>query len=86
MAGAEPGSTQTRHPWRATLRTILAVALASLPLLPVVAETAHLDSVPAVVRVLAGAAIVTRVLAIPGVDRLLKRYLPILATAPSAAR
>lgn len=75
-------STQTRHPWRATLRTAVAVAIGLVPVLPEVAETLHVDRLPVILPVLAVAAAVTRVLAIPAVDAALKRYVPPLASAP----
>jgi hypothetical protein len=75
--------TQTRHPWRATLRTILAAGLALASLLPEVAATTHVDTVPAVVQVLAVAGIVTRILAMPGVDGFLRRFAPWLAASPT---
>lgn len=77
-----PTATQTKYPWRATLRTVFAAGVALLSLLPVVALTAGIDTVPAVAQVLAVIAAVTRVLAIPGVDGWLRKYLPWLATSP----
>lgn len=76
-------ATQTRYPWRATLRTIFAAALALASLAPVIAATAHVEAVPAVAQVLGVSAGVTRVLAIPGVDAWLRRYAPFLAATPS---
>lgn len=75
-------STQTRHPWRATLRTAFAVVVGLVPVLPEVADTLGIEQVPVVLPILAVAAAVTRVLAIPAVDRVLKKYLPPLASAP----
>lgn len=74
--------TQTRHPWRATARTIFAAGVGLLSLLPLIAMTAHVDTVPAVAQVLAIAGAVTRVLALPGVDGWLRRWVPWLATEP----
>lgn len=76
--------TQTRHPWRATVRTVAAAGIALLSLLPVVASVAHVDTVPVVAQVLVVSGAVTRVLAIPGVDAWLRRYLPMLASSPAA--
>ncbi|MFE9690881.1 hypothetical protein [Micromonospora sp. NPDC005806] len=75
-------TTQTRHPWRATARTIFAAVIALLSLLPTIATVAGVDAVPLVAQALAVAAAVTRVLAIPGVDDFLQRYVPFLASAP----
>lgn len=77
-----PNSTQVNHPYRATIRTIFAVVVGLLLLLPVVADTAGIDGVPLVARVLVAAAAVTRVLALPAVDLFLKQWVPWLASAP----
>lgn len=83
MTDPTPVPTQTRHPWRATVRTVLAAGVALLSLLPTVAAVAHLDAVPAVAQVLAVAGAVTRVLALPGVDAWLRRWVPWLAASPA---
>lgn len=77
--------TQTAHPWRATGRTIFAGSVAFLTLLPVVATTAQIDTVPAVAQVLVVTGAVTRVLALPGVEAFLETYLPWLAAKPAAS-
>jgi hypothetical protein len=77
------GTTQRRHPWRATVRTIFAAGVALLTLLPVIAATAGIDTVPAVAQVLLVAGAVTRVLALPGVERFLELYIPWLAASPA---
>jgi hypothetical protein len=69
--------TQVRHPWRATLRTVVA----ALPLVPVVVHELGLESVPWVVSAVVVIGGVTRVLAMPAVDGWLRRYLPWLAAA-----
>lgn len=74
--------TQTRHPWRATVRTVFAATVALLSLLPVIAATAGVDTVPAIAQVLVVAGAVTRVLALPGVERFLELYVPWLAASP----
>ncbi|MBM7083595.1 hypothetical protein [Micromonospora humidisoli] len=79
----DPAPTQTRHPWRATARTVVAGAVGALSLLPVVAVTAGVDAVPAVAQAVVVAGAITRVLALPGVDAWLRTYVPWLATAPS---
>lgn len=76
---AATAPTQAQHPWRATLRTVVAAAVALLPLLPVIAETAHIQTVPIVAGVLVVAGAVTRVLAVPAVVDWMRRYLPFLA-------
>jgi hypothetical protein len=61
-------ATQTRHPWRATVRTVAAAVVGLLPLLPSIADQLGLATVPAVVTVLAVTGAVTRVLAMPAVE------------------
>lgn len=82
MATPSPQPTQTKHPLRATARTVFAAAVALATLLPYVAAEAHIDTVPGVAQVLGVAAAVTRVLAIPGVNDWLQKYLPWLAASP----
>jgi hypothetical protein len=74
--------TQVRHPWRATARTLFAGVIALASLLPTIALAAHVDTVPAVAQVLAVLGTVTRVLAMPGVDKFLRDFVPWLATSP----
>jgi hypothetical protein len=76
------GTTQSRHPWRATTRTVFAAGVALLTLLPVIAMTAGIDTVPAIAQVLVVAGAVTRVLALPGVERFMELYIPWLAASP----
>lgn len=76
-------TTQIRHPWRATARTVFAVTVALLSLLPTIALAAGVDDVPLIAQALGVAAAVTRVLALPGVEAFLQRYLPWLASAPA---
>jgi len=76
-------ASQTRHPWRATARTVIAATLGLASLLPVIAAVGHLDTLPGAGWVLAVAAGVTRVLAIPAVEQWLRQYLPWLAAEPA---
>ncbi|WP_036391702.1 hypothetical protein [Micromonospora chokoriensis] len=80
-SSAQP--TQTRYPWRATVRTLFAAGVGALSLLPVAAATAGVDTVPAVAQAVGVAGAITRVLALPGVDAWLRTYVPWLATAPA---
>jgi len=79
------GTTQSRHPWRATARTVFAAGVALLTLLPVIAATAGVDTIPAIAQVLVVAGAVTRVLALPGVERFMELYIPWLAASPMEA-
>jgi hypothetical protein len=79
------GTTQTRHPWRATARTVFASGVALLTLLPVIAATAGVDTVPAIAQLLVVTGAVTRVLALPDVERFMELYVPWLAASPMEA-
>lgn len=74
------------HPWRRTARTVLAVVLALLPMLPAIADQLGVAAVPVVASLLALAAAVTRVLAMPQVEVLLRRFVPWLAAGDVDAR
>lgn len=72
-------TTQSTQPWRAVLRTTFAAAIGLMPVLPLIADTLDIDTVPAVACVLGGAAAVTRVLAIPEMEEWLRSWVPWLA-------
>lgn len=78
-------STQSAHPWRATVRTAFAAVVGFLALLPLVAtDVFQGGNVPAVVvTVLGVAAAVTRVLANPAVEGFLRVYVPFLSAKPA---
>lgn len=71
--------TQARHPWRATARTTIAALIALLPALPEIAQELHISTLPLVASILSITALITRVLAIPEVDRWVDRYAPSLS-------
>lgn len=71
--------TQVEYPWKATVRTVFAVTVAVLTLIPVVAVTAGISTQFAVVQVVAVAGAITRVLALPQVNDFLKTFVPWLA-------
>lgn len=77
-----PAPTQTRHPWRATIRTGFAAAVALASLLPYVVAQADIGTAPGVTQVLVIAAAVTRVMALPGVNEWLQDFFPLLAAEP----
>ena len=80
--------TQVRRPWRATARTVFqgligAAAMAA----PVYEAATHHDAGAATGWAATGLAIsagVTRVMALPGVNDWLARFLPFLAAEPKA--
>jgi hypothetical protein len=65
--------SQTRHPWRATVRTAIAVTLGVASLLPEILGAAHVDNTVLGVQAIAVAAAVTRVIAVPGVNAFLTK-------------
>lgn len=81
--------TQTRRPWRTTLRTVFQALVGLAALAPLVAAGVEeatgydVDGVRFVVVALAACAAVTRVMAIPRVDAWLQRFLPFLAADPA---
>ena len=70
-------ASQSKYPWRATIRTLFAFLVGVGPLLPAIVAAADDAGVPGAAGVSAGAlavtGVVTRVLAIPGVNDLLQR-------------
>ncbi len=81
LAGPGMTPTQVRRPWRATLRTAFAALVALAAMAPVLVDAAGLDPsrLPWLAGVLAVCAAVTRVLALPGVEAWLRRFVPWLA-------
>lgn len=79
--------TQVRRPWRATLRTAVAGIIGFAALLPLLVETSGLDPevYPWLAGVLAVAAAVTRIMAMPQVEEFLQKHLSFLAAAPHAS-
>ncbi|MEU5939419.1 hypothetical protein ABZ807_09530 [Micromonospora sp. NPDC047548] len=75
--------TQTRHPWRATARTVAAALVAALVIAPQILAETGLSETAYGAQALAVIGAVTRVLAIPGVDGWLRRYVPWLAAEPA---
>lgn len=83
VALADP--TQVRRPWRSTARTIFQAAVGLASLAPMIAAEVYdssADYPAAVVQILAVSAAVTRFMAKPRVERILRRRLPFLAAAP----
>ncbi len=77
-------TTQTTHPWRATARTIFAATVGLLSILPLVFATAGISQEAYAAQVLVVTGAVTRVLALPGVNAWLEKFVPWLAAAPKA--
>lgn len=78
----QPVPTQSKHPWRATARTVAAGALGLLTLLPYILAGAHLDGTVLGAQALAVTGLVTRILAMPAVNAWLTEFVPWLAATP----
>lgn len=79
-------TSQTRHPWRATVRTAFAVVVALAAMTPALIDAAGLDeTAPPVAGVLLVAGAITRVMALPAVEAFLERFVPWLAAEPRQA-
>ena len=80
-------ATQSSYPWRATARTVFQAFVGFCGLAPeIYAAATQGDPLAATGYAAAGLAIsgaVTRVMAIPGVEAWLRRYLPWLAAEPA---
>lgn len=83
MAKHSAITTQSQHPWRATVRTILAVIVALSAMAPSIYSAATQGSpeaaTGAAALALGIAAAVTRIMALPMVEEFLQRFLPWLA-------
>ncbi len=71
--------TQVRHPWRSTTRTVFQLVVALASLLPYVLAGVDVPVGGAFAQVLAVAATITRVMAMPEVSTFLERFVPWLA-------
>lgn len=81
MVVKEGMPTQVAHPARTTIRTVVQVTVALAALMPFLIEAIGLsESLPIVAGILAVAAAITRVAALPQVDAFLERFIPWLAT------
>lgn len=79
-------TTQSRHPWKATVRTILQMAVGFLVMLPQLVGAAGIDeATPWVATSLAISAAVTRIMALPAVEEWLSRFVPWLAADPEVS-
>jgi hypothetical protein len=79
---AQTAPTQTVYHWRAVVRTVVAMALGFLPLLPEVLLGLHLDGTAIGAQVIVAGAAVTRVLAMSDVEVWLKTWAPWLSAQP----
>ncbi|KZM68483.1 hypothetical protein AWN90_11480 [Nocardia terpenica] len=70
------------HGWRATARTVFAVMVAVLSVIPTALMTANLDNTVLGAQVIAVAAAVTRILSLPAVNQLIDQFAPFLSARP----
>lgn len=78
-------TSQARHPWRATARTVFALIVALAAVWGVIVEAAGVDSTaPVIAASIAAAGAVTRIMALPGVADLFDRFAPFLLPEPRA--
>lgn len=77
--------TQMRRPWQATIRTAFQSLVALATLVPLILADVYEspDAYPAAVtQVVLIAGLVSRIMAMPGVEEFLRNFLPFLAAAP----
>lgn len=88
VVGATVTPTQIRRPWRSTARTVFQAFVMLCFIAPAIySAAAQHDPQLATGWAAGGLAIagaVTRVMAVPGVERFLRRFLPFLAAAPKS--
>lgn len=77
----EHKTTQTTHPWRATVRTMIAASIAAIPIGQVIARETELDTVPWIASFLALGTVVSRVMAMQATETFLRTYAPWLAAS-----
>lgn len=82
---APPAPTQTKYPWRSTLRTAFQAALGLATALPLIVGAADIDeTAPIVAGVIAAAGGFARVMALPQVEDFLQKFVPWLAAKPAS--
>lgn len=82
-----PTPTQVAHPWKATARTLFAAAVALAAMAPLLVQASGVDeTLGPVAGALAISGAITRIMAIPQVNRFLETFLPWLAPNPKENR
>lgn len=81
---ARSPSSQVRHPWRASIRTGLAALLAALLAFPEIARALSISDIPIVATTVGVAVAVTRVMALPSVEKFLDQFAPFLSSTGPA--
>lgn len=75
-------TTQSKYPWRATVRTLFQAFLALAVMYGPVAATANLPDTALFAGVATVMAAVTRVMQLPAVNAFIEQFVPFLAAAP----
>ena len=82
--------TQVRQPWRTVVRTVVQALIALAALAPVIYSAATNGDPATATGALGGVLVVsagvTRVMALPGVNAWLERFVPFLAAEPSSLK
>lgn len=71
-------TTQSEHPWKATLRTVFQMLVGLAAIIPLVADDLG-ASAPWALAVVGVSAAITRVMALPAVEAFLEAHVPFLA-------
>jgi len=74
--------TQVKHPNRAAFRTIFQGIIGLAAILPLILTTAGIPPVGLAAILITVAGAVTRVMALPGVEAWIERFIPFLAAKP----
>lgn len=74
--GKQSAQPDNSDAWRRVLRTLVAALVGLLPVLPAIADSLDVETVPVVATVLAVSAAVTRLLALPEVESWLRQFAP----------
>lgn len=78
-------TTQTRHPWRATARTVFAGIVGFAAMWGLIVAALGVDpEIEWVAASLGATGAITRVMALPAVEAFLSRYFPWLAADPDS--
>lgn len=75
--------TQVKHPWQATLRTVIVAGIAFIPIGTALFQATGLDSVPAIAGFIGLGAAVSRVMAMKETEEFLERFAPWMTTGGS---
>lgn len=85
MTGRTASTTQTRYPWRSTLRTIFQAAVGLAGMWFLIVQTLGMDpNTPWVATSLVITGGITKVMAMPAVEAWLQTYVPFLSAKPKS--